>query len=199
MTKTCNKCKMNKPIDDFSINKRNKTDGRQPKCKACNSQYYAERSESINKRVSEHYHNNHERILIERVELRKRPDAKAKKAEQDRKYYLLNKSQVQKRYRQWAKENREWLSAYHSAWEPKRRFLIEKNGNNSLTKAEVRELFMSHPYCEYCGSVENLSLDHIIPITRGGQHCLENVTVACMTCNTSKNNKLLSEWKNGSS
>jgi 5-methylcytosine-specific restriction endonuclease McrA len=50
-------------------------------------------------------------------------------------------------------------------------------------------------YCEYCGATENLTMDHIIPIARGGQHTLSNLTVACQKCNCSKGAKLLEEWE----
>ena len=38
--------------------------------------------------------------------------------------------------------------------------------------------------CQYCGmSSESLTLDHIIPKSRGGKHTWENVVAACIKCN----------------
>ena len=48
--------------------------------------------------------------------------------------------------------------------------------------------------CVYCGSSENLTLDHIIPITKGGSDDQDNLACCCKCCNSSKNDKLLSEW-----
>ena len=47
--------------------------------------------------------------------------------------------------------------------------------------------------CQYCGSTKNLTIDHIIPRSRGGEDTWENLTVACMPCKTRKSDKLLEE------
>ena len=50
--------------------------------------------------------------------------------------------------------------------------------------------------CQYCGrkfSSSELSLDHVVPISRGGKSSWENVVCACLPCNVKKGNKLLSE------
>lgn len=49
--------------------------------------------------------------------------------------------------------------------------------------------------CAYCSSSAGpFTVDHIIPVSRGGGHDLENLCVACARCNSSKHNRLLSEW-----
>jgi hypothetical protein len=50
--------------------------------------------------------------------------------------------------------------------------------------------------CNYCGSSENLSIDHIFPQKYGGQDNAENLVYACKTCNSSKGKKDLMEWMN---
>ena len=41
--------------------------------------------------------------------------------------------------------------------------------------------------CQYCGTVtKQLTIDHVIPRYRGGQHTWENVVSACMPCNRRK-------------
>ena len=52
--------------------------------------------------------------------------------------------------------------------------------------------------CIYCGSSSildgvKLSGDHIIPVSKGGLHSVDNIVTCCSTCNSAKNNKLLSE------
>lgn len=39
------------------------------------------------------------------------------------------------------------------------------------------------------------TLDHVLPISRGGAHVWENVVIACSYCNASKGAKTLEEWK----
>ena len=40
--------------------------------------------------------------------------------------------------------------------------------------------------CQYCGSREELTFDHVIPRARGGQTTWENVVAACSPCNLRK-------------
>lgn len=44
--------------------------------------------------------------------------------------------------------------------------------------------------CVYCGSTENLQLDHIIPFSRGGSSNIENLQLLCQRCNIEKSNKI---------
>ena len=44
--------------------------------------------------------------------------------------------------------------------------------------------------CQYCGyRGDKLSIDHVIPRSRGGLHIWENVTTACFPCNLTKGNR----------
>ena len=58
-----------------------------------------------------------------------------------------------------------------------------------------REVFMRDKWtCQYCGIVtRDLTLDHIMPRTRGGAHTWENLVSACKTCNHRKGAKTLDE------
>lgn len=44
--------------------------------------------------------------------------------------------------------------------------------------------------CVYCGSNENLHLDHIIPFSKGGDTSIENLQLLCQKCNLEKSNKI---------
>ncbi len=48
--------------------------------------------------------------------------------------------------------------------------------------------------CQYCGTMDgNLTIDHVIPKSRGGESCWENVVVACQKCNIKKGDQTLKE------
>lgn len=53
--------------------------------------------------------------------------------------------------------------------------------------------------CVYCGSTSRLSLDHILPLSRGGSNDPDNLATACLTCNLSKSDRTPEEWKGGQS
>jgi len=40
--------------------------------------------------------------------------------------------------------------------------------------------------CQYCGSKKRLTLDHVMPRSKGGQHSWDNVVAACAPCNSYK-------------
>jgi CRISPR/Cas system Type II protein with McrA/HNH and RuvC-like nuclease domain len=48
--------------------------------------------------------------------------------------------------------------------------------------------------CAYCDSEENLSLDHIIPQSKGGSDSTDNVICCCKPCNHSKGHSHWEEW-----
>ena len=48
--------------------------------------------------------------------------------------------------------------------------------------------------CQYCGKrSRDLTLDHIVPRSRGGSSSWENLVACCKSCNGKKGNKLLKE------
>ena len=44
--------------------------------------------------------------------------------------------------------------------------------------------------CCHCGSGDRLEVDHIIPVSKGGEHSEENFQILCKTCNLKKGSKL---------
>ena len=47
--------------------------------------------------------------------------------------------------------------------------------------------------CQYCGSTRDLTIDHVIPRSKGGGDTWENLVACCDKCNVSKGNKYLHE------
>ncbi len=46
-----------------------------------------------------------------------------------------------------------------------------------------------HMSCQYCGSAKNLTIDHVIPKSKGGKTSWGNLVTACHRCNTLKGDK----------
>jgi 5-methylcytosine-specific restriction endonuclease McrA len=43
--------------------------------------------------------------------------------------------------------------------------------------------------CQYCGSKKKLTLDHVIPRSKGGKHSWDNIVTACEPCNAKKGDR----------
>lgn len=55
-----------------------------------------------------------------------------------------------------------------------------------------REVLKRDNYtCQYCGSTRKLTIDHVIPRSKGGSHSWDNVVAACERCNSAKGDRLL--------
>jgi 5-methylcytosine-specific restriction endonuclease McrA len=71
---------------------------------------------------------------------------------------------------------------------------IKKQSDGSLTTQYLSHLFNISDVCPYCkkkmGAAEK-TLDHIIPLSKGGMHAWYNVLVCCGGCNTKKSAKNL--------
>lgn len=52
--------------------------------------------------------------------------------------------------------------------------------------------------CAYCGkllSTYTVTIDHVVPLSRGGTNDPENLRWCCKKCNTAKGSKLYDEWE----
>ncbi len=51
--------------------------------------------------------------------------------------------------------------------------------------------------CAYCNVdvLDDYVCDHVIPLSRGGENCVENLALSCFSCNSSKKQRTLEEWK----
>jgi 5-methylcytosine-specific restriction endonuclease McrA len=63
-----------------------------------------------------------------------------------------------------------------------------------VTPAELEALVEQfNGCCAYCGK-PGTTIDHVVPLSKGGRDEIANVLPACKPCNSSKNNRDLSEW-----
>jgi hypothetical protein len=77
----------------------------------------------------------------------------------------------------------------------KRRAELKSNGVFLITAKEVAQLYIKP--CFYCGSHDQIELDHVIPISRSGTHSIGNLVAACRLCNRAKSNLFVMEWQLG--
>ena len=68
-----------------------------------------------------------------------------------------------------------------------RRRARKHNAVIKFTKDEWESLLMQYAYrCAYCGKIRKLTQDHIIPLSKGGNHIKNNIVPACNSCNSRK-------------
>jgi 5-methylcytosine-specific restriction endonuclease McrA len=107
----------------------------------------------------------------------------------DRKYYLSNKDARAVYIRNWQKANPEKLFDIQN----RRRVKELENKTFFITNKFLIKLYNSS--CSFCRSNEKIQADHIIPVSRGGYHGEGNLQPLCKSCNLSKGNKTMMEWR----
>ena len=74
----------------------------------------------------------------------------------------------------------------------------EKKKARDLRKSQWWQQQLQKGICHYCGKkfpAKELTMDHIVPIARGGKSTKSNVAPCCKACNTDKKSRLLMEWE----
>ena len=171
MTKTCRKCNEVKSVDSFSKRSQMK-DGLEHVCKSC---------------IASKNQDNKEKNAIRHKKYRESNKAKVKQATLN--WQLNNPEAYKKSKNKWRLENPEKFRSLKQ----KRRAKIRDNGTFFISGKEIKKLYESN--CFYCGSSDQIEIDHIIPISKGGRHSIGNLVSACRKCNRSKTNKYLAQWR----
>lgn len=109
-----------------------------------------------------------------------------------RRSYKKRAPERRKRRRDYVRRN--WfvlIGARYEALARKYRF----DPVNTLTEQEWQAIVDAHDgLCAYCKTDRGNTIDHVLPVSRGGQHTKDNVLPACTSCNSSKGNKTVEEW-----
>jgi len=74
----------------------------------------------------------------------------------------------------------------------------EREKTRELRKSGWWKQRLANGKCYYCGAnfaPKELTLDHIVPLVRGGRTAKGNCVVACKQCNSKKQDMLPSEWQ----
>lgn len=192
MMKVCTKCKEEKPLEAFSKDSQKK-DGLRSSCKACKKTY-------DKKYVSENKESKYAKAAIYNAAHREEKAAYDKTRRDEygdvirskkREYYHNGGKEVGDT---WIKNNRERTRSYASKAAAKRRTLLV---DSELSHKKVEQwLKLQEPVCAYCKTCckEYYEIDHILPLSRGGAHSLDNLAISCRSCNRSKKDKTLEEW-----
>jgi 5-methylcytosine-specific restriction endonuclease McrA len=75
---------------------------------------------------------------------------------------------------------------------------IEKQKARDLRSSQWWKQKCAKGVCHYCGKkipAKELTMDHIVPIIRGGKSTKGNVVACCKACNSEKKYMLPMEWE----
>lgn len=75
----------------------------------------------------------------------------------------------------------------------KRRAMQQENGVFVVLPREIQKILNSS--CIFCGTVENITVEHLIPLSRGGRHSVGNLAPSCKSCNSSKGTRTVMEFR----
>jgi 5-methylcytosine-specific restriction endonuclease McrA len=189
-SKTCTKCGQTLSIDCFSP-KPTGQNGLRAQCKECRAEYTRQWSA-----------NNKER-----------------KAESDRQYRKANPDKIRAGFLDWASRNPEKLKQYSAnwvknnseksraikkAWDQRNPNARRDKVNRYRAKAAKNRTFKILPFelkriynspCFFCGTTQSIEADHIIARERGGDHSFGNLMPLCRSCNASKSDKTIMEFR----
>ena len=207
--KICSSCKQTKELIHFS-KYTSAWDGLKPYCKECASkkgkQYRITHSKKVLESKRQWYKKTKQRAS-ERTEkalnLNKKICSKCNKEldiysfreRTNGGFYSVCKICENKYNKEYRGTHRDVYTKCHVATEQRRR----KYAQNVISDLTTKEWDNIQTYfdfkCAYCGkgSVQ-LTQDHVIPLSKGGNYTKSNIIPACRTCNAKKNNKLIDEW-----
>lgn len=211
-TKTCYKCKQTLDVGMFHRDNGRK-DGLQASCRACKAamkrrwdeanrekvaaygreyrrKRYAEDAEAIRERDRQRYRANREKFLErQRLYLEANRDQISARRRERRQ---ANRDAVNERQRRYYEENKDsgsWIVRSRN-----RRDRIRANGGR-VTLAEWQEILARFDKrCAKCGSPDNIHMDHVVPLAKGGRHSPDNVQPLCQTCNLQKHART-EDWR----
>lgn len=189
------------------------------------SRMYASRNkEKILESARRYYYENRERNLAVKAEYGRKNRAKLSEKgrayyqknkailyEKNKIWRQKNRERVNRKNREYWAKNPEKFNAWREKWRKKnpcklkaydnRRRAIEKKATVDGVAAQWfyeiihNQDFLTCAYCLKKITPKQAHVDHIIPLSRGGEHGPNNFCVSCEWCNFSKNDSLISEWK----
>lgn len=150
--------------------------------------YYAANRERKSALAKARYQANRQRILA-RVKSYFEEN-KTRILQYQAEYYAENTGKVKANVAAYQKANPE---KHHHFQNRRRARKFENGGSHTLEQRQAKFAGFGNA-CVYCGTTERLTIDHMIPLSRGGTDDIENIVPACRSCNSKKHDKTAEEF-----
>lgn len=183
--KYCSTCDTVKSIDDF---RPSGNFGLKSKCIVCERAYNAAKSKELYAKSPER----RQAVKDACKATRSTEQGRLKANEYSSKYYSTPEGKQQ---------NREASQRWYS--KPEGRLYAKNKSHNRRLTIEAGELTLEQweqaleffgYVCAYCSTEAELTLDHVVALSKGGQHTVSNIIPACKCCNSSKSANDLEDW-----
>lgn len=200
----CTKCKHNKPNKDFQLNIKGLPTGQ---CRSCKTD--SERNRRLKAGIKPKIMSKivgETKLCLECKEFKNMNEFSPSKrglgglSTYCRHCFLVkfkNKDKNNVAVKKYRQVNRHKYLANHRLIQFKRKSLIKITSDSSVTDCFLRNLYDQDIcfYCEQFVSFNKRTMDHKIPLIRGGVHSASNLVMACLSCNSSKSFKTDKEFK----
>lgn len=181
IVKKCSKCNEYKYVDNFSKSKSLK-DGLLSECKNCR-----------NLRNRERYSNNKD--FYKKYHKEKYEENKNYYKSYYKEYYQVNKEHYKEYKKEYRNSEKGKLINIKKAHKYKS---LKRSNGGSYTNDEYNTMLSFFNYrCAYTGEIltkDNLHIDHIVPISKGGTSYIYNLVPSINYANMSKHNSDMEEW-----
>ncbi len=174
--KRCTKCGQDKPLDDFADRSERGAGAKKSRCRECLAQAQKDRRKANLDEVREY----------------------------ERAWRAANSEKVWASQKRWRDNNRETYNDTVKRWrrrhpdrysEARDRYRASRSQAETLdvSRAEIDRIRASA--CFVCGTRDEIQVDHIVPLSRGGRHSIGNLQPLCAKHNAQKGAKLLVEFR----
>jgi 5-methylcytosine-specific restriction endonuclease McrA len=113
-------------------------------------------------------------------------------SETRRQHYLTRREAALASQRKWNADNAHHRRAHNANLRASKWGVV-----GTLTEADVKNAFeQAGGKCAYCTQSAD-TIDHIVPMSRGGANVPANIVACCLSCNSKKYNRTVREWVDG--
>ncbi len=204
--KLCTKCKKPKPFNDFSACRKF---GLSYTCKVCCNEYSSSKYHSLS--IEEKKILNKNKKKPQKV-YKQSPESKRKALIRHKERYrtepefrekIRNREKLARDKRITLMDEDQRKQFFEKALESRRKHRMirqarERNCDLIIPFSKADIVKQDGLICYLCGksvTEKQATIDHVLPISRGGNHKPENAKIACRLCNITKNAKTLTEYK----
>ena len=112
-----------------------------------------------------------------------------------KRYYATNKEKASEHLRQWQKNHRARISEYHKLRRARRKGCFTDGTADIFIRHVRSQKRIRCYYCKEWVSGKEAHIDHVIAVSKQGNHASDNLCASCPKCNMIKHARLPSDTR----